>query len=449
MTSDPAQSFDVAEFVRHFNHLRPEYGEHYREIFAYMRDRCPVAHTDALGGFWVATRYQDVMRIARDDDTFASRYGNTITSDSRVLDPDFDAESNVLGALNPKTSGPLTALEPGPNGEPPRLHTLPIDLDPPWHRPYRRVLDPMFAPKAVDALQSWFEQAVSQLIDDFIEEGTANFSRDLGTPLTSLYTMKAAGLPLADWADYAHIVQAGIAGSSSVLPCTPGVTPMDLRRRVAEEIRRQRSAPVRGGAIQVLIDAEVEGRRLDDWEIEGFVWLLIYGGVDTTQACMGSAFVWLARNPQRRQYLREHPERLGDAIEEFLRVFAPQQSLARTVMKDVEVAGQAMKRGDRVLMCWSSANLDESEFPNPEMLDFDRENKRHMAFGVGIHRCMGSNIARMEFRILFRQILERLPDFRIDEDNLHPSPVAGVVFGYESVPFAFTPGRRANLPRVL
>ncbi|MGE0385963.1 MAG: cytochrome P450 [Gammaproteobacteria bacterium] len=450
MQAQAQKNFDVEDFVRHYNHLTPEYADHYREIFAYMRDRSPVTWTDAFGGFWVVTRYQDIMQVARDDDTFASRYGITITQDSRVLDPNFDPEKAMVGPLNPKTTGPLAIPDPGPNGEAPRINNFPIDLDPPHHRAYRRVLDPMFAPKAIAALQDWFQQLTDQLIDDVIEKGEANFSRDFGTPMTSIYTMKVAGLPLEDWADYAHIVQAGIAGSSSVQPRTKGVTPMDLRKRVAAEVAAQRAGARRkGSVIDVLLDAEVEGRKLDDWEIEGYVWLMIAGGVDTTQACMGSTFVWMARNPDRRRYLIDHPEELPDAIEECLRVFAPQQALARTVMKDTEVGGQKMKRGDRVLMCWSSGNLDETEFPNPEALDFKRENKRHMAFGVGAHRCMGSNIARMEFRILFSEILKRLPDYRVDEANLHRSPVAGIVFGYESVPFTFAPGKRKGGPRIL
>ncbi|MGE0385966.1 MAG: cytochrome P450 [Gammaproteobacteria bacterium] len=442
--------FDVAGFVGNFNHLTPEYGRHYREIFAYMREKSPVTWTDAFGGFWVVTRYQDIMQVARDDDTFASRYGITITPDARALDPNWDPDRTALGPINPKTTGPLAVPDPGPKGESPRLGTFPIDLDPPHHRAYRRVLDPMFAPKAVAALQDWFQQLTDQLIDDVIEKGEANFSSDFGTPMTSIYTMKVAGLPLEDWADYAFIMQANIAGSSSVRPRTPTVTAMELRKRVAAEIAAQRAGARRqGSVIDVLLDAEVEGRKLDDWEIEAYVWLMIAGGVDTTQACMGSTFVWMARNPDRRQYLIDHPGELPDAIEECLRVFAPQQALARTVMKDTEVGGQKMKRGDRVLMCWSSGNLDESEFPNSEQLDFARLNKRHMAFGVGAHRCMGSNVARMEFRILFAEILKRLPDFRIDEANLHPSPVSGIVFGYESVPFTFTPGRRRGGPRIL
>jgi cytochrome P450 len=135
---------------------------------------------------------------------------------------------------------------------------------------------------------------------------------------------------------------------------------------------------VAGGAITHLLDATVDGRKLDSWEIEAYIWPLI-GNVDAMQACTGSSFVWLSRNPEQRRRLAETPHLMPDAIEEFLRVFPPVQALSRTVMHDVELAGQSLKAGDRVLLCWVSGNLDETEFENPEEVDFDRANKGHMA----------------------------------------------------------------------
>jgi cytochrome P450 len=440
---DREQGFDAATFARNFNHLSPDYGAHFPEIYKHMRAQCPVAHTDQLGGFWVLTRYADIMRVARDDETFCSRYGITITPSANADAPE------TLGPLGEKSTGPLAAYDPGPNGEPARLTTLPIDIDPPLHGPYRKAIDPLFSPAAVAELTPWVSVLTDQLIDDIIERGEGDFSRDLGTPLTSIYTMRAAGLPLEEGSADAWWMQSQIAGSSSVERPAKALSQLELRQRVAAEVARQRTHPVEGGAIAHLIKAEVEGRRLDDWEIEAYVWLLIAGGVDTTQACMGSSFVWLARNPERRRELAAQPKLMPHAIEEFLRVFTPQQALSRTVMRDVELGGHTLKRGERVLMCWVSGNMDEAEFDNPEEVDFDRSNKRHMAFGLGVHRCLGSNVARLEFRILFEQILKRLPDYRIIETGLKPSPVSGVVFGYEHVPFVFTPGARLGGPRIV
>ena len=137
------------------------------------------------------------------------------------------------------------------------------------------------------------------------------------------------------------------------------------------------------------------------------------------------------------------------AIEEFLRVFSPVHARSRTVMHDVELAGQSLKAGDRVLLCWVSGNLDETEFENPEEVDFDRANKHHMAFGLGPHRCIAADVVCLEFRTMFGQILSRMPDFRVGEAGLRPSPVSVVVAGYEHVPFVFTPGKKVGGPRIV
>ncbi len=201
------------------------------------------------------------------------------------------------------------------------------------------------------------------------------------------------------------------------------------------------------GAIAHLLDATVDGRKLDSWEIEAYIWTMI-GTVATTQACMGSCFVWLSRNPEQRRRLAETPDLMPNAIEEFLRAFSPAQAHSRTVMHDVELAGQLLKPGDRALLCWVSGNLDETEFENPEEVDFDRADKRHMAFGLGPHRCIGSDVVRLVLRIMFERILSRIPDFRVEEAGLRSSPVPVVVAGYEHVPFVFKPGKKVGGPRI-
>jgi cytochrome P450 len=172
------------------------------------------------------------------------------------------------------------------------------------------------------------------------------------------------------------------------------------------------------------------------------------GNPDATQACMGSSFVWLSRNPEQRRRLAETPHLMPHAIEEFLRVFPPVHAFSRAVMHDVELAGQSLKAGDRLLLCWVSGNLDETEFENPEEVDFDRANKRHIAFGLGPHRCIAADVVRLELRVMFEQILSRMPDFRVEEAGLRPSPVPAAVAGYEHVPFTFMPGKKVGGPRI-
>ncbi len=433
--------FDAATFAQQFNQFSPEYGPHFKDIYRHMRAHCPVAHTDEVGGFWVVTRYADIMRVDADDEAFSSLYGVFPS-----VNPDTPRAG--FGPLGEARTGPLAACPLGPNGEAPRLSFLPLELDPPLHGPYRKALDPLFSPHAVTELAPWLLALTDQLIDAIIEKGEGDFSRDLSTPLASIFTMKLLGLPLEDWSDYAWFIQSANGGSSSVQPRTRNLSERELRERVAAEVVRQRTQPMAGGAIAHLLDATVDGRKLDSWEIEAYIWLII-GNMAATQACMASSFVWLSRNPEQRRRLAETPHLMPHAIEEFLRVFTPVHALGRTVMHDVELAGQSLKRGDRVLLCWVSGNLDETEFENPEEVDFDRANKRHMAFGLGRHRCMAPDVVRLEFRIMFEQILSRMPDFRVEEAGLRPSPVPAVVAGYEHVPFVFTPGKKVGGPRIV
>jgi cytochrome P450 len=433
--------FDAATFAQQFNQFSPAYGPHFKEIYRHMRAQCPVAHTDEVGGFWVLTRYADIMRVARDYQTFPSRYG---VGPSANPDP----PKGGFGPPGEERTGPLVAAyAPSPNGEAPRLSFLPLELDPPQHGPYREAIDPLFSPHAVSELAPWLLALTDQLIDAIIEKGEGDFSRDLSTPLAGIYTMKVLGLPLEDWPDYAWFIQSANGGSSSVQPRTKNLSERELRERVAAEVVRQRTQPMADGAITHLLDATVDGRKLESWEIEAYIWLML-GNVDATQAGMASSFVWLSRNPEQRRRLAETPRLMPHAIEEFLRVFSPVHAHSRTVMHDVELAGQSLKAGDRVLLCWVSGNLDETEFDNPEVVDFDRANKHQMAFGLGPHRCIASDVVRLEFRGMFGHILSRMPDFRVEEAGLRPSPVSVVVAGYEHVPFVFTPGKKVGGPRI-
>jgi cytochrome P450 len=432
-------TFDAATFAQRFNQFSPEYGLHFRDIYRYMRGRCPVAHTDEVGGLWVVTRYADIERVAGDDEVFSSLYG--------VLPSVNPVPAGGGSPPVPRRTGPLAAYPPGPNGEAPHLSILPIELDPPLHDLYRKAIEPLFSSTAIAELEPWLLALANQLIDAIIEKGEGDFCRDLSAPFASMLTMKFLGLPLEDWSDYAWFTQSSHGGTSNVRPRTKDLSERELRERVAGEVVRQRTRPVIRGVIAYLLDVTVDGRKLDSWEIEAYVWLMI-GNVDGTQACMGSGFVWLSRNPEQRKRLGETPHLIPSAVEEFLRVFSPRQAFSRTVMHDIELAGKSLKSGDHVLLCWVSGNLDEREFENPEKVDIDRTNKRHMAFGLGAHSCMAVDLIRLEFRILFEQVLSRMRDFRLKEVGLRPSPNPAIVAGYQYVPFNFMPGNKVGGPRI-
>lgn len=239
--------FDIATFVQQFNQFSPEYGRHFKGNYRHMRAHCPVAHTDEVGGFWVVTRYADIMRVARDYETFSSRYG-VFTSN---VNPDTPRAG--FGPHGEERTGPLAAYPPGPNGEAPRLRFLPLELDPPLHGQYRKAIDPLFSPHSITALAPWLLALTDQLIDAIIEKGEGDFSRDLRTPMASIYTMKCLGLPLEDWSDHAWFIQSATGGSSSVQPRTKDLSERELRQRVAAEVVQQDPATAGDGGDQSLM----------------------------------------------------------------------------------------------------------------------------------------------------------------------------------------------------
>ena len=410
------KAFDVDEFAEHFDHHSPEYAAHTYEIYEHMREKCPVAHSDAYGGMWVVTRYRDIMKIARDDKTFSSAQGITMP----MLPPANGAED-----ADPTKHGPTR---------------IPIIMDPPRSREFRKLLDPLFTPRVFQAMEPDIRRLATERIDGFIESGEGDLVHDLAQPLTAIMTLRLGGLPQDQWREYADPIHRVIWGDG--LPEELYRARMGVTNLVKEQVRLQRREPVPGGLIEHLMGCTIDGRPLEDWEVVAIIELLLDGGVDTTQALLGSAFIFLARNPDYRQQLIDDPALIPDATEEFLRVFAPQQALARTVTEDTEIGGVPMKKGEKVMMCWASGNRDEAEFENADQVIFGREENRHMTFGVGSHRCMGSNLARMEIRVCLEEVLSRLPDYELDEAGIESAPDVGVVYGYKRVPVRFSPGPR-------
>lgn len=411
-----AKPFDVAAFAAHFDHHSREYAQHTYEIYDHMRQHCPVAHSDAYGGMWVVTKYADIMRIARDDQTFSSAQGITIP----MLPP-----ANGVECDDPRRYG---------------YTRIPIIMDPPRSRAFRKLMDPKFSPKVFAALEADIRRLATERIDGFIERGEGDLVADLAQPLTAIMTLRIGGLPVDEWREYSDPIHRAIWGDGKPLELYQGR--MGVTAKVREQVRQQRQNPVPGGLIEYLLNCAIDDRPLEDWEVVAIIDLLLDGGVDTTQALLGSAFIFLGRNPRQRRRLMDEPGLLPDATEEFLRLFAPQQGLARTVTKDVEVGGAKMKKGDKVFLCWASGNRDESEFERADQAVFEREHNRHMTFGMGFHRCMGSNLARTEIRVCLEEVLARLPDYELVEEGVQSAPDVGVVYGYKKVPVRFQPGER-------
>jgi len=252
--------------------------------------------------------------------------------------------------------------------------------------------------------------------------------------------MWVSGLPEEKWFLYSDCIHRMLwrDGDPAALQKETAEVQAELRR----DITRLRADPASEGVIGASRDAQIEGRPIEEWEVEGMLWLLLLGGVDTTQALTGSAMVFLGRNPAHRQQLIDNPAIIPDAIEEFLRFNAPVLATPRVLAKDIEVEGVQLKKGERAILCWAAANRDPKVFDKPNEVIFDRPENRHLTFSVGPHRCLGSHTARMEIRVMLEEIFRRIPDFQLVKSGLVFAPDVAVIYGYKAVPITFTPGRR-------
>ena len=407
--------------VCEFDHHSPEYAERWVEIYDDLRRRCPVAWTPHYGGCWVVSSYNEVARVARDDATFSSEH-------------DVEGSSHGYGGIVIPSS---------------HARAVPIELDPPEFLPYRQLLNPPFAPSALEKWEPFLQEVTTACIDAVIESGEADLVLDLANPIPAIFTLQFIGLPLEQWRDYAepmHEIVYSPPGSEGNLHAMEGIGRMFAN--LQEEVTERRARP-KDDLITYLVEAEIEGDPLPDQRIVEILFLVVAGGVDTTTALLSHAFLNLHDDPARRDMLIADPSLLPVACEEFLRYYSPTQTNARTVTHDVEMAGQRLAAGDRVLLSWAAANRDGAVFDDPNEFVIDRFPNRHSAFGLGIHRCLGSNFARAEFRIILGEVLRRMPDYRVDVDRSERYESIGNVHGYVRMPATFNPGSRVGTSFVL
>lgn len=389
-----------------FDHHAPDFDAN--QTYRRLRNTCPVSWSDAHGGFWVLSRYDDVNAVARDDATFSS--GRDSDGHGGIVIPEWNTETSI-----------------------------PIEMDPPRSLPYRRMLNALLYPGAVEAMKPRIRQVTTETIDSFIGKGACDLINDLTSPVPAVIVGSWVGFPPEDWkrlAQAVHDVFGSAPGTGRAGRGAAGIEWMaaEARRLVGE----RRSGPT-DDVISFLVGQEVEGCPLSDDEIVSMVKLLVSGGMDTTTSLTGQTLVYLSSHPDMRRRLGDDPSLLVSATEEFLRVFAPSQSMGRTATTRVELGGCTIDKGHRVLLPWVAANFDESVFAAPEELVVDRPRNRHLSFGIGTHRCVGAHLARAMFQEMVRQVLERMPDYRVLDDQLVPYASHGNQTGWDSAPAVFTP----------
>ncbi len=321
---------------------------------------------------------------------------------------------------------------------------IPLQIDPPDHLKYRKILDPLFAPRAVALLEPEVRRLTNELIDAFIEDGAVDLAEALAVPLPCTVFLALLGLPQEDLPTFLRIKDAIIR--------PPGLAGRDadvVRKRTAQEIYEYfgpviaaRRVEPRDDLITRFVDAEVDGHRLSDDDIVDICFLFLIAGLDTVTATLTCNVAYLAQHPEHRRELAEDPSLIPAAVEELMRWESPVPGVARVLAHDAEVAGEQLRAGTRVTVLIGSANTDEAEFDRADTVDFHREANRHLAFGGGIHRCLGSHLARLELRVAMEELQRRIPDY-----ELAPGTTLEYTEGLRAVehlPIVFTPGSRRS-----
>ncbi|MBB84834.1 MAG: cytochrome P450 [Deltaproteobacteria bacterium] len=382
--------------------------------FKWMRDNAPVYwDPTADGGLWGVTRYEDIMAIAKDPDTFCS----------------------------------------GKSSRPERDSWIPsmITLDEPMHKRRRSIVNRGFTPRRVQDQESKLRALTVQLIDDVIERGECDFVRDIARwiPMVAIGDMLGVEPEdreqLLEWSDW-------MLGGGEIAEVMDDEERREKQRTYSQgyfeyqaRVIADRKVNPRDDLVSLLVSGEVDGESLNDEEILQESLLILIGGDETTRHVMTGGLEQLMLHPDQKRKLADDPSKIEVAVEEMLRWVSPIVNMNRTLTRDTELHGEKLSEGDRVLLLYPAGNRDERAFENPDDFDIERWPNRHVAFGgYGVHHCLGASLARLELKILFEEVLSRMPDIHFaSEEPLKRRP-NNFITGIEEFPVKFRPGKRSG-----
>jgi hypothetical protein len=359
-----------------------------------MREQCPVVWSEAYNGFWVVLGHKQVWDASRDDATFMS-------GPPGVAIPDYPVRPQI-----------------------------PLETDAPMTQKYRAILHHQLSPAAVKVLEPSIRQTADELMDALVAKGEGDFIVDFAQPLPARTILRMLGYDEDRWAEFVDLIHTLVHCITSD-PEKTFTAAFTLYEEIKRNIEERKSA----GLVSVILASEIDGQPFDEEIAIDYVLLLLLGGLDTTTSALGNAMVRMQRHPEIRARLLADPSLLDAAVEEFLRLDSPVQALARTLTTDAEMCGQQLKKGDRALLVWAAADRDPEVFANPDEFSLERGSNRHVAFGVGLHRCLGSNLGRVMFRVMLETVLARTPRFELTEDPDHCRfEDASAVYGLHRLP---------------
>jgi hypothetical protein len=383
--------------VVRFNPFSYEFHDDPFPVYRQLRDEAPAYHDDDLG-YWALSRYDDVAHALHDPDTFCSRFGITLE------------EGSALPML--------------------------LTTDPPDHTALRRLVSRAFTPRRVADLESAIRTLSTGYLDRLRDRAAADFIVDYAAPLPMDVISRLLGVPDGDQEELRGWSDALLHRAEGDMEVTPaGIdAAYQLYKYFSAFVAERRAAPGDDDLAGALVAAESDGERLTDDQVVGFLFLLIIAGNETTTKLLGNCLLAMQRFPRERTKVIADPARIPDAVEEILRYEGSTQVMARTLTREVALHGRKMPRGDKVLLLLGSGNRDERVWDDPDAYDIDRSwPTHHLAFGHGIHVCLGAALARLEMRVGLEEFLGRHPGYEIDERALERVH-SGNVRGYSRMP---------------
>jgi cytochrome P450 len=373
------------------------------ELLGYAREHCPVARSEQHGGYWVVTSYPLVAQVLQDTRTFLSGMGVTVPHN------------------------PAQPLMP------------PIDSDGAAHRDWRRLLNPYVSPSALELRRPEMERIANELMDDFVDRGSCEIMDEFAEPFAA--RVLADVILGVDDAEQVRAVQrSNHAISKSMDSVSAENAFSSLRAHVTELVRERKSHPREDDVVTGVVNASIQGEPVTEELAINCVMILFLGGLDTVTDAIGNICYRIAGDPALTSRVRDRLW-FREQVDEFLRLDSPVSALSRTAAVDTDLAGSRIQKGEQVLVSYQSANRDESVFSKSGELDFERPTNRHLSFGLGPHRCVGSHLARLELDVAFSQLLSRIDELRLSTER-GVKWKAGISFGPSALWLEFTPARR-------
>jgi cytochrome P450 len=405
---------EIDALAREFDHHSTAYAEDPWTVNRELAKACPVAHSERHGGFWYVTGYDLVREVALDDATFSARHDlpNGSTPYEGINLPGYPMRSGF------------------------------IETDPPLATAWRRPLNGKFTSAAAETWRPKVARYAEWCLDQRIEAGAMDLVLDFCGPIPAILTLKLIGLPLDDWktfSDASHHIVASPPGSPE---CEQAMKAHGELFAKLPAIVAERRADPRDDLLTVVANIRLNGEPLSEELLIETVLLLVQGGVDTTSNLVAHALRYLSEHAGERQRLIDDPGLIPTAAQEFLRYYAPVQTIARTATRDTELGGCPIREGERVLMSWIGANLDDRVWADPAQIKLDRTPNRQTSYGLGVHRCLGANLANVMIEVMIAEVLRRIPDYRISGPVSRYATI-GIIHGIEALPVEFTPGPRA------